>query len=539
MAQNPWKKFVFPLLIGALFFPRCTGGEKPPSSPHAGESPSSPDQGEASEIVLSEEELVRIAEETAQITPLASHLKNRYTDDLDGLRERRYIRVLTTFNKTNFFLEGSRPFGYEYSMLHGYEVYLNRDRGREDLKIVLDFIPVSRDRLIPLLVNGYGDIAAAGLTITPKREKLVDFTIPYLTNVDEVIVANHEVRGLHSMEDLSGREVFVRPSSSYWGTLEKLNRRFSEEGLPPVKLQKADESLETEDILEMVNAGVVPLTVADSQMALLWESVFQDLTVYKNLAIRKGGKIAWAVRKNNPELKASLDAFLKTHRKGTLLGNIYLRRYFEHNKWIRNPFNKKAVERQEQYRSLIKKYADMYEFDWMLILALAYQESRLNHHTVSPFGARGIMQVRPSTALDHNVDIQDTHQLENNIHAGVKYLAFLRDRYFSDEDVEEKDRMRFALAAYNAGPRKILRARNQAEELGLDRNKWFRNVEIAALQQIGQETVQYVSNINKYYLLFTFNEEHEKRKRSIKGVPPPTAPGENIREDMQEEMAMR
>jgi membrane-bound lytic murein transglycosylase MltF len=354
-----------------------------------------------------------------------------------------------------------------------------------------------------------------------------------------VVVANRQVQGLHTLEDLSGREIFVRPSSSYWGALEKLNHRFHDKGLPPVKIRKADESLETEDILEMVNAGAVPLTVADSQVALLWESVFDNLTVYEDLAIRTGGKIAWAVRKNNPELKASLNAFLKTHRKGTLLGNIYLRRYFENNKWIRNPFKKKVMERRERYRSLIKKYADMYAFDWLLILAQAYQESRLKHHTVSPFGAQGIMQVRPSTASDHNVDIREINQLENNIHAGVKYLAFLRDRYFSDEDVEEKDGIRFALAAYNAGPRNILRTRNRAEALGLDRNKWFRNVEIAALQQIGQEPVQYVSNINKYYLLFKFNEKNEKRKRTIKEMSPPAAPGTEMREVEPEEMAMR
>jgi len=482
----------------------------------------------ASPRTLSQEDLARIAEETARITPLASHLRDRYTDDLEGLRKRGYIRVLTSFNKTNFFLQGSRPFGYEYTLLRGYEEYLNQNQEPTDLKVYLEYIPVSRDRLIPLLESGYGDIAAAGLTVTPRREQRVDFTIPYLTHVDEVIVAHRRVQGLDALEDLSGREVFVRPSSSYWGSLERLNVRFLGEGRPLVTVRKADDSLETEDILEMVNAGVVPITVADSQVALLWESVFENMKVYKDLAVREGRVIAWAVRKNSPELKASLNAFLKTHRKGTLLGNIYLRRYFENNKWIRNPFEGRARERSEPYRGLIEKYADRYGFDSKLILAVAYQESGFNHDSESPLGAQGIMQVLPDTAADPNVNVQDSHLLENNIRAGVKYLAFLRDRYFHDEEVEEKDRIRFALAAYNAGPERIQSARRRAGELGLDPNRWFRNVEIAVLQRIGQETVQYVSNINKYYLLFTFNEEHEKRKRSLKGEAPAPGPEQEI-----------
>ena len=529
-----WKRLALPFVACAFFLLGCLGSEsgcerEPPPPPDIQEEPPGTVLQEAFPPPFSEEDLARFAEETARVTPLASHLRHRYTDDLSGLGKRGYIRVLTTFNKTNFFLRGGRTFGFEYSLLHGYEAYLNEDHNPGELRVYLEFIPVPRERLIPLLVSGYGDIAAAGLTITPRRQKRVDFTIPYLRDVDEVIVANRRVRELNTLEDLSGREVFVRPGSSYRWSLERLNARFEEAGLHPVRIRMADESLETEDILEMVNAGVVPLTVADIHIALLWESVFENLIVYRDLAVRRGGKIAWAIRKDSPELKASLNAFLKTHRQGTLLGNIYLRRYFGNNRWIRDPFHEQPGQQDEPHRELFRKYADLYEFDWKLIKAVAYQESGFNQNTVSPAGAQGIMQVLPETAADPNVNIQDIHILENNIHAGVRYLAFLRDRYFSGEEIEEKDRIRFALAAYNAGPQNILRARRRAEDLGLERNRWFRNVEIAALQLVGQETVQYVSNINKYFLLFTFHEEHERRKGSVQEDALAAAPEKTAR----------
>jgi membrane-bound lytic murein transglycosylase MltF len=222
------------------------------------------------------------------------------------------------------------------------------------------------------------------------------------------------------------------------------------------------------------------------------------------------------VRKENPKLRENLNRFIRRHRKGTLLGNIYFERYFERNKWIKNPLTASSLERQRRHTELFKKYADRYGFDWKLIMAMAYQESRLDNRKKSRSGAVGILQVRPSTAADRNVNIRDVHVLENNVHAGVKYLAFLRDRYYTDDSINARDRIRFSLAAYNAGPRKIRRARNLAREMDLDRDRWFRNVEMATLRTVGQETVQYVSNINKYYVLFKLYEQTEKQRKSSK-----------------------
>jgi len=434
--------------------------------------------------------------------PLDTHLKDKYTEDFDALIARRYIRVLTTYNRTNFFLAGGKPRGFEYALLRDYQKRLNKTITRKDLQIVLEFIPVARDRLIPDLIEGYGDIAAAGLTITPERQEQVDFTDPYLTGIDEVLVRHKDAAPIRDVADLSGRRVFIRPSSSYFESLTALNRRLKAKGKPPVKIIAADENLETEDILELVNTGAIACTVCDSHIADAWAKVFADIRVSRKVAVRKGGDIAWAVRKTNPALKASLNRFIKSHRKGTRLGNIYFARYYEKKTWIKNPLNGGAGKKLAAYTPLFKTYGARYDFDWLLIGAMAFQESGFDPDKVSNRGAVGIMQVRPQTAADPKIDIPDVRPVENNIHAAVKYLAFLRSHYFSDDRIRPRDQVRFSLAAYNAGPANIRRARTLAAKMNLDPTRWFRNVEMAMLKIVGQETVRYVSNINKYYVIY-------------------------------------
>jgi len=442
------------------------------------------------------------AEEQDSHHPLDAHLSETYTDDLPGLLKRKYLRVLTTMNRTNFFLAGGKVHGFEYSLLKEYEKQLNKGIGRRELKVTLEFIPVSRDRLLPGVVEGFGDIAAAGLTITDKRQETVDFTRPYLTGIDEILVTHKKVKPPANLDGLSGKRIFVRKSSSYYESLTALNHRLQKKKMRPVKIVEADENLETEEILELVNTGAIKRTVSDSHLANIWTDVLDDIRAHENIKLRQGGKIAWAVRKDNPKLKQSLDRFIKEHRKGTLLGNIFFTRYYEKNTWIQNPLKGGRSKKIEEFRPLFEKYADRYNFDWLLILAMAYQESELNPKKKSPKGAVGLMQIRPSTAADPNVGIKNVYKLENNVHAGVKYLDFLRNRYFSDEKIRPRDQVRFSLASYNAGPAKIRQARKKASAINLDPNRWFRNVELAALRIVGQETVRYVSNINKYYVIY-------------------------------------
>ncbi len=456
------------------------------------------------------------AAQASESHPLDAHLTESYTEDLPGLLKRKYVRVLTTLNRTNFFLAGGKARGFEYALLKEYEKFLNRGLKRRELKVTVEFIPVARDRLLSGLVQGFGDIAAAGLTVTERRKERVDFTRPYLTGVDELLVTYRKTAAPESAEGLSGKRVFVRKSSSYYESLAALNRRLEKKGRRPVKIVAADENLETEDILELVNTGAIERTVCDSHIAAIWSEVLSGIRVRQKIKFRRGGRIAWAVRKDAPKLKASLNRFLKSHRKGTLLGNIFFKRYYEETRWVENPLKGEAAGRIDAFRPYFEKYGARYGFDWRLLLAMAYQESGLDPGKKSGAGAVGLMQIRPSTAADPKVGIKDVGSVDGNIHAAVKYLDFVRDRYFGDPGILPRNRVRFSLAAYNAGPAKIRRARKKAAAMNLDPNIWFRNVELAVLQMVGQETVRYVSNINKYYVIYKNALDRRQAREKVK-----------------------
>jgi membrane-bound lytic murein transglycosylase MltF len=389
---------------------------------------------------------------------------------------------------------------------------LNKGVKRNQLKVRIVYIPVPFNRLLPALMEGQGDIAAAVLTITPERERRVAFATGGRRKVDEIVVAGEAVEGLSTVEDLSGRTVYVLRASSYVEHLHQVNAQLHAKGKAPIKIKKADSNLLTEDILELVNSGVINLTVADDYKARLWANVLPNLVVREDLKVHSRGTVGWAVRQGNPELLKSLNRFTQQIKKGTLLGNMIFKRYYENTHWIRNPLEQKERQKLNKFRVLFKKYADQYGFDNLAIAAQAYQESGLNHSVRSPRGATGIMQLLPSTAADPMVGIADIENVANNIHAGVKYLALLRDSYFSDPTINDDDRLAFSWAAYNAGPRKVAKMQQRATKMGLDPNKWFQNVEYAALKMVGQETVQYVANIYKYYIAYKLIKDIEDRK---------------------------
>ena len=280
----------------------------------------------------------------------------------------------------------------------------------------------------------------------------------------------------------------------------------------------AGELLEDEDLLEMVNAGLIPMVAVDDHKARFWGEIFPDITLHPDVVLNEGGEVAWAFRKNSPQLAEVLNAFVKDHKKGTLMGNIVFKRYLKENKWARNALSPKELAKFHAVVDLFKQYADRYDFDYLMTGALAYQESQLDNSKRSPVGAVGIMQMLPATAADKNIGIRNIESLENNIHAGHKYLRFLQDRYFNDPDIAPLDRYLFTFAAYNAGPARVSSLRQQAKKRGLNPNVWFQNVEVIAAEKIGRETVQYVSNIYKYYIAYKLaRDEYEARQKVIKG----------------------
>jgi membrane-bound lytic murein transglycosylase MltF len=429
-------------------------------------------------------------------------LGKKWSGDFDGMAERHLIRALVPYSKTFYFLDGADQRGITYELLKEFETHVNKELQRKSLKVSLVVIPTKRDRLLPALVEGLGDIAAGNLTITPARQKQVDFSASLLTGVDEIIVTGPGAPAIATLDDLAGKVIHVRESSSYYESLKQLNARFKKSGKAPLKIVLADELLEDEDLLEMMNASLIPMIVIDSHKGEFWARVFKDLTLHPSIKVRTGGQIAWAIRKNSPQLKSVVNRFTEAHKKGTLKGNILYKRYLQNTKWVRNALADKEFRRFKDAVEFFKRYSQQYDFDWLMIAALAYQESGIDQSKRSPAGAVGVMQLLPSTAGDPNVNIREIDVMEHNIHAGVKYLRFIHDRYFKKEPMDALNKMLFAFASYNAGPGKIIRLRKEARESGVDPNIWFRNVEIIAARRIGRETVQYVSNIYKYYIAY-------------------------------------
>jgi membrane-bound lytic murein transglycosylase MltF len=434
--------------------------------------------------------------------PILASALRPWTGDLDGMVERGMIRIAIPFGLTTYFLDGPDQRGLTYDLVVQFEQFLKNRIGKPASRMTAVFLPTSRDRLLPMLTDGQADIAAGTLTITPARLAIVDFSDPLRSDVREVLVTGPAAPEVVTAEDIVGLPVHVRESSSFYEHLQELNARMAAEGRPGITVVKADEKLTTDDMIEMVSSGLFPATVADEPVAEFFSQVFEGIQVHRELVLAEAQRIGWAFRKDSPQLSAAVNDFVKLARKGTGLGNSLLAKYFKNAKWVSNVLGPGEREKFKATVGLIKAYADRYEFDWLLISAQAYQESQLDQTKRSSVGAIGIMQVMPKTAKDPNVAIADIHLAEPNVHAGVKYLRFLRDRYFSDPGLTSLDRTLFSFAAYNAGPGNIRKARRRAEALGLDPDVWLDNVEIAAAMAISREPVTYVRNIYKYYVAY-------------------------------------
>jgi membrane-bound lytic murein transglycosylase MltF len=453
-----------------------------------------------------------LASPDEQQQPQFKLLSRRRTGDLDTMEQHRVIRVLTVYGLGRYFLDGPQEKGLTYELFKMFEDFINKRLGKKQLRVHVVFIPVARDELIPGLIEGRGDIAAAGLTITAERDELIDFTNPVSKELSEILVTGPSAPAIKTIDDLAGKKVYVRVSSSYRASLDQLNRRFMQEGKEEIVVVDVSEYLEDEDILEMVNAGLLDWAVVDDYKALIWADVFENLTVREDIVLRDGGKIAVAIRENSPKLMEALNEFFRSHRQGTLTGNILINRYLRDFDWAANALDAGDYKRFQDVVDIFRIYGEQYGVDYLMVAAQGYQESRLDQSARSRAGAVGIMQLLPSTAKDPNVGIPDITSVEPNIHAGVKYLNFIRTRYFSDPEIDRFNQTMFSFAAYNAGPARIRKLRDKAAQQGYNPNEWFDNVEVVAAKEVGQETVQYVANILKYYIAYRLSTKQQVQR---------------------------
>jgi membrane-bound lytic murein transglycosylase MltF len=426
-----------------------------------------------------------------------------WAGDLDEMYKRRLIRILVPYSKTLYFLDQGRVRGVVHDAGRELEKRLNRNHGSKALPIRVIFIPTAREHLLQDLVDGYGDIAAGNLTITPDRLQLVDFTETGFRDVSEIVVTGPSAPEIKNLDNLSEFPIYVRKSSSYYESLTALVKNGVE-----LDVRLVDEVLEDEDLLEMVNVGLFPLAIIDDHKAKFWAQFFDGIVLREDLVINQGGRIGWAIRKNSPLLAVELNDFGQSEGRRKGLANMLLKRYLGSTKYVLNATDSDELAKFDSLVGLFKAAAETYDLDYQLLMAQGYQESRLNQAVRSHAGAVGIMQLLPSTANSKAVAIKGIEKdAKKNINAGAKYMRHLLDVYLNDPGVDETDRLLLGLAAYNAGPGNLKKMREKAMGMGLNPDIWFSNVEHAAAATIGRETTQYVSNIYKYYLAYRLLEE--------------------------------
>ena len=424
----------------------------------------------------------------------------RHTGDLDDMVKRGSIRALVLYSRSSFFYVDGRPQGLNYEALADFQRFVNEKlHTRQHVQVT--FIPVRPEQLESYLTEGIGDLIAYPVTVTAEREQQVAFSLPLETGVRQILVTGKNFGPVSSLQDLSGKKVFVNPLTTYYDNLQKVSDSLVKQGKAPILIQKADKNLRDEDLMEMVNAGILPATVSITSRAKLWANVFHDITPQPGIVIADEQDLAWATRKDNPKFRELLNEWVKTHAAGTSFGNTLMRRYLESAKWITNPTNEEQIKKFNQVAGFFKTYSSQYGFDYLMVVAQGYQESMLNQAARNG-GAVGIMQVKPSTAAAPPINVPNVMSAQNNIQAGVKVLKTIADQYFSAPKIDAENRLLFTFAAYNAGPNRIADLRKQASAQGLDPNKWFGNVELLVSQKVGQTTVQYVTNIYKYYIAY-------------------------------------
>jgi membrane-bound lytic murein transglycosylase MltF len=439
-----------------------------------------------------------------------------FTGDFDEMVKRRAIRVAVTFNRTHYFIDKGQERGLTYESLKLFENDLNAELKTGNLKVHVVIVPMTRTQLYPALASGKVDMVAAMVTVRPELEKLAAFSVPTRTNVNEVVVTGPGAPPIATVDDLAGQEVFVRKGSIYEESLDRLNVQLKARGKPAVVIDEAPDVLEDDDVLEMVNAGLVPITVVDDYLAQFWSKVFTSIKVHAGIALRTGGNLAVAFRKDNPKLRETVNTWLRKHAKGDAFRNTIERRYLDNVKYAKNAAADSERQKLQAVAELFTKYGAEYHLDPLLMAAQGYQESTLDQDVKSPVGAIGVMQIMPPTGKELNVG--DITKIDANIHAGVKYMRFMMDQYFKDDPMDNLNKGFMTFAAYNAGPGRLKQLRRETEARGLDPNVWFGNVERVASERIGRETVTYVSNIYKYYVAYALMSQQRERREAAKAT---------------------
>ncbi len=415
--------------------------------------------------------------------------------DLPQMRRSGVLRVLVNQSRNSSGEVDGQAIGIEYQRLRAFEQYLNRLEGH-DLR--LEIVPKAKDQLIAALQRGEGDLVAPGELLPLRGHGDIDASAPVMSRVPLVLVGRQGTRRYRRLEQLAGKTLALPAGSAVGDAVHRVNEQLAARGLEPILIDWLDPSLAVEDVLEMVQVGIYSLTAVELPIAKRWARVLPRLQVEPGVVFARGD-INWFVRSDASLLHASVDQFLKGYRSPSnqdrLFWRAYRRLYRAHN-----PLGGTELRRLEKVRPVLQQYAERNDLDWLNLAAVAFKESTLNPAARGAGSATGLMQVTPAAA--RSVGVGNIHRLENNVQASARYLASLRRKFFSSSRFNERERMAFTLAAYNAGPQRVLRLQAEARRRGLNPYQWFFQVERIAAKQLGMGVVHYVNSVNKYFLAF-------------------------------------
>jgi len=492
-----------------------TGDADPTDAPQAAE-------GSAATTATSPDGLLTsLDEQTAEV----QFALGEWRGDLDGIvsERARLLRLLTVFEPMYYMIDGRKQAGLTFEAAREFETFLNKRLGRtraaDRIRVIL--VPVRRDELIPFIRAGRGDIAAANLTITEDRQASVAFSDPVVADAYEVVVTGPSAEPVNSLDELSGRPVFVRRSSSYYESLLGLNRDLEARGLPSASIVEVNEILGSGAILKLVHEGRLPATIVDAHIAEFWSEVFPGLVWNDEVRPRVNAQIAWVAQMDSPQLLEHINAFVKTHKKGTLSGNVLINRYLKNTDWLVKIEDQVVNQRLDSLRNLFEEKAALYDLDWRRLAAQAFQESGLDQSRRSSRGAIGLMQLMPATAREMGFD--DISTADANVEAGAKYMRHVIDTYFSDieqnsavdPEIAREEAYAIALAAYNAGPTRISRLRRTAESRGIDNKIWFDEMEPIVAREVGSEPVMYVQNVLEYSIQLQLQQQLREERLGV------------------------
>lgn len=430
--------------------------------------------------------------------------------DLAQIRSSKVLRVLVNQSRNSSGEVKGEPVGIEYYRLRALEHALNA-RVADGQEITLKIIPRAKEQLLGALQRGEGDLAAPGELLDPGVVRGVEASAPVLDQVPLQLVGRKGERGYNRAEQLCGRTIALTTASAAGPAIEAINRQLALRKRAPIKVEWVDPTLAVEDVLEMVQAGIYPLTVVERPIAQRWARVMPRLRVDSKLQLAPPQAMRWYLRKDAPMLRTAVDRFLATYRapdnQDAAFERIYRRQYRVHN-----PLARQDRQRLAALRPVLQKHGGDQQFDWLNLAALAFKESTLDPKARGTGGAHGLMQITPSAA--QRVGVSNTATVDGNVQASARYLALIRRKFFASPRLNERERMAFILAAYNLGPERVQAMRAEARRRGLNGNQWFFQTERIAMEQVGMGPVNFVNSVNKYYL--AFNRERASLERVAK-----------------------